>query len=134
MKEVDWMEKKHLDIYLYNKQLKQPNQLVFKAMRWNKSVEPDVRPCDASTRWHHSMYLIVGTCSQSSSSSNDGISSSIFLCGGMSFLVTVFTRSDTLQKHSLLYVSFVFVSVNEKASLPKKDITLYYKLFYLRLI
>lgn len=52
-------------------------------------------------RRHHSRrYLITGTNSLSSSSSNDGINSSIFLCGGISVLVTIFTTSDTLQEYN----------------------------------
>lgn len=43
---------------------------------------------------------MVGTNSESSSSANEGIKSSTFVFGGMSFLVTVLTNSETLQRHT----------------------------------
>lgn len=49
-------------------------------------------------RNHSSRYLMVGTCSQASSSANEGSRFSIFLCGGISALLNTFTTSDTLYK------------------------------------
>lgn len=67
------------------------------ALKKNRWGQKDIGSSGGGRRYS-SRYLMKGTDGQSSSSENEGTSSSTFWCAGMSALVAVLTTSDTLQR------------------------------------